>query len=68
MSINEGTLARIERDWTVILERLAKEMHNSHMADNWDDLPLDGIERAIWLQTAGVAVKEMQSIMDEWKQ
>ena len=56
----------IERDWAPIIERLARVMHNAHMADDWDDLPVDGIERVMWRETACAAVNEMQAIMDEW--
>ena len=57
----------MERDWNAILPRLACVAHNAHMADEWDDLPEDGIERAIWLQVAAAMVNEMQAILDEWK-
>ena len=51
--------------WNPILERLAKAMHNAFMADEWDDLPTDGIEHAAWIQSAAAVVREMQAIMDE---
>ena len=56
----------MERGWEVLLSRLARVAHNAYMADDWDDLPADGIERAIWLQTVAAVVNEMQAIMDEW--
>ncbi len=56
----------IERDWNVLLPRLARVAHNAHMADEWDDLPADGIERAIWLQTVAAVVNDLQAIMNEW--
>lgn len=57
----------IERNWSVVIERLAKMMHNTHMADEWDDLPPNGIERAAWVRTASAMVGEMQSIINDWK-
>ncbi len=52
-------------DWNTALPRIAKAAHNAHMADEWDDLPPDGIERAMWLQVAAAVVNEMQEMMDE---
>lgn len=54
-------------DWNIVLERIARAAHNAHMADEWDDLPEDGIERAIWRQTAIKVVQEFQAMMDERK-
>ena len=57
--------------WNPILERLAKAMHDAQtvydplMADEWDDVPNDGIEHEAWLQSAAAVVREMQAIMDE---
>ena len=54
-------------DWTTSLPRIAKAAHNALMADEWDDLPPDGIDRAGWLQVAAAVVNEMQAMMDERK-
>ena len=54
-----------ERNWDVILPRLARIAYNAHMADDWDDLPLHGAERAIWLATVAAVVNEMWVIMGE---
>ena len=51
-------------DWNTALPRIAKAAHNAHMADEWDDLPPDGIERAIWMQVAAAVVNEMQALAD----
>ncbi len=55
----------IECDWAVILPRLARAAYNAHMAEEWDDLSRDSIERTVWLQTIAAVVNEMQMIMDE---
>ena len=52
-------------DWATALPRIARAAHNAHMADEWDDLPENGIERAAWLQVAAAVVNEMQAMMDE---
>lgn len=54
-------------NWDTALERIAKVTHNAHMADEWDELPPHGIERAIWIQVAAAVVKEIQIMMDERK-
>ncbi len=36
------------------------------MADEWDDLPMGGIERDIWLGTAAAVVMEMRKMMGEY--
>jgi hypothetical protein len=59
--------------WEEALPRIAKTAHNAfrrheelrRMADEWDDLPADGIERSAWLQVAAAVVNEMQAMMDE---
>jgi len=57
----------MERNWNVAIERIARTAHNNFMADDFDDLPEDGIERAIWMQVGRAVVIEMQTMMDEFK-
>ncbi len=52
-------------DWNTLIPRLAKIAHNSQFEDEWDDLPENGIERAIWQQTVTAVVNEIRIIMDE---
>ena len=54
-------------NWDAALERIAKAAHNAHMADEWNELPSHGIERAVWIQVAAAVVKEIQAMMDERK-
>ena len=46
-------------------ERIAMVAHNEFMADEWDQLPAEGIERAAWLIVADQVLREVTKIMDE---
>ncbi len=52
-------------DWTTVHERIAKAAHNAFMADEWDELPEGGIERAAWAQVAVAVVDEVQTMLNE---
>jgi hypothetical protein len=46
-----------EWNWLQAEQGIAKVAHNAMMADDWDDLPAGGIERAAWI-SVGKAVYE----------
>ena len=46
------------------LERIAKVAHNAFMADEWDQLPAEGIARTAWLIVAAEVLKEVSKILD----
>ncbi len=52
-------------DWTEVHERIAKRAHNSMMADAWDDLPPNGVERAAWRKVAAAVIAEVQVMLKE---
>ena len=45
--------------------RVAEAAHNRCMADDWDDLNPNGIERALWLETARAAIRAMREPTQE---
>lgn len=57
--------AMIQKDREDLLPRLAKVAHNSMMADTWDDLPVGGIERGVWLDVAVAIVNEIEVMAAE---
>jgi hypothetical protein len=53
--------------WEYTLDRIACAAHNALMAEEWDDLPVNGIERVSWRSVAVAVVKEMEEMIDIWK-
>ena len=42
-----------------LVERVASVAHNALMADEWSDLPPNGIERAAWEQVALAVLRDL---------
>ncbi len=49
------------------IDRVAKAAYNALMADSYDDLPVDGIEREAWRQVAVASINEIERMYEEWR-
>ena len=57
--------AAIEPTWELTIDRVARAIHDATWDDRYDDLSVDGIERAMARLQAVAAVNELKRMVDE---